>query len=71
MNVRISEAARERDPGVWHKDGPLAQVESMARWAERIEANPCAYAVREDAGKIAKNLHAAVAALAHRAEDGS
>lgn len=44
---------------VWHKDGPLAQIEAMARWAERL-ADPTRNADWETAGKIAKNIRAAL-----------
>ncbi len=47
--------------GVWHKDGPIAQILQMADWAEREaeEAHPG----RETIGKIARNIRAAVTVL--------
>jgi hypothetical protein len=47
--------------GVWHKDGPLAQIEHMADWADR--STPGAPLDDETAHKIAANLRAAVAAI--------
>lgn len=47
--------------GVWHKNGPIAQILSMAEWAERGRTGDGIGA--ETAGKIADNLRAAVAAL--------
>ena len=53
--------------GVWHKDGPVAQVRCMADWA-RQETRPFAHA--ETIGKIAKNLDAAADALDDQRFDG-
>jgi hypothetical protein len=47
---------------VHHKDGPLAQVEQMAEWAESMK-DPALNRDWETAGKIASNLRDAVAAL--------
>jgi hypothetical protein len=58
---RAYQAADGGAVGVWHKDGPLAQIGSMAEWAERESEQ--VYPDRETLGKIARNLRAAADAL--------
>lgn len=49
--------------GVWHKDGPLAQIECMARWADEPCGDPTRNRDWETAQNIGKNLRAALSAL--------
>jgi len=55
--------------GVWHKDGPLAQIRAMAEWADSGSTGDGIGP--ETAGKIAKNLRAAADALAGKRSDAS
>lgn len=64
LPVEVAVVERERPKGIHHKDGPLAQVEQMARWADGIAANPWSGSVAETSRKIASNLRSAVDALA-------
>jgi hypothetical protein len=54
--------------GVWHKDGPLAQIDRMADWADR--STPGVPLDDETAHKIATNLRAAVGAIQNQSQRG-
>lgn len=54
-------AQADQNNGVWHKDGPLAQIRSMARWVEHEAEKP--FPSQETLRKVVVNLTAASDAL--------
>ncbi len=50
--------------GVWHKDGPIAQILQMADWADDEYAGRIdLFISRENIGKIARNIRSAATVL--------
>lgn len=55
-SLRASQAPEPDASGVYHKDGPLAQIEQMAEWVSKLPSEHV-----EIRNKIAANLRAALA----------